>query len=124
MFPIGGRDLAKQLRQLKRMGINVSMLIGVKRIIIEFEEKDIVIEDPQVAVITVKGQKIYQVIPGSEKVVEGPKETAIEISEEDIKFVAEQAGVSIEEARAALLEAGGDIAQAIMLLESKRGSRG
>jgi len=123
VFPIGGRDLAKQLRQLKRMGINVSMLTGVKRIIIEFEEKDIVIENPQVAVITVKGQKVYQVIPGSEKVVEGPKETAVEISEEDIKFVAEQAGVSIEEARAALLEVGGDIAQAIMLLESRRSSR-
>ena len=120
MFPIGGRDLAKQLRQLRRMGIDVSMLTGVKRIVIEFEEKDIIIEDPQVAVITVKGQKIYQIIPGTEKVVEGPKEVAVEISEEDIKFVAEQAGVSIEEARAALLETGGDIAQAIMLLESRR----
>ncbi|RLG88243.1 MAG: nascent polypeptide-associated complex protein [Thermoprotei archaeon] len=102
------------------MGIDVSMLTGVKRIVIEFEEKDIIIEDPQVAVITVKGQKIYQIIPGTEKVVEGPKEVAVEISEEDIKFVAEQAGVSIEEARAALLETGGDIAQAIMLLESRR----
>jgi len=120
VFPIGGRDLAKQLRQLRRMGIDVSMLTGVKRIVIEFEEKDIIIEDPQVAVITVKGQKIYQIIPGTEKVVEGPKEVAVEISEEDIKFVAEQAGVSIEEARAALLETGGDIAQAIMLLESRR----
>ena len=97
MLPIG-RDLAKQLKQLKRLGVNVSMLDNVKRVIIEMEEKDIIIEDPQIALISVKGQKIYQIIPGKETVIEGPKEVSIEINEEDVKFVAEQTGVSLEEA--------------------------
>ncbi len=121
MFPFG-RDLMKQLRQLKRLGIEVSMVSGVKRVIIELEEKDIVIENPQVTVVNFKSQKIYQVVPGTEKVVEAPKEVSVEISEDDVKFIVEQTGVTPEEARQALIEAGGDIAQAIMIIESRRSS--
>jgi len=48
---------------------------------------------------------------------EAPKEEAPEVSEEDVRLVAEQAGVSLEEARRALEEAGGDIAEAILRLQ-------
>ena len=45
-----------------------------------------------------------------------------EISEEDVALVAEQAGVSLEEARRALEETGGDIAAAILRLQGASGS--
>jgi len=48
----------------------------------------------------------------SEKALEG-KPT---IPEEDVQLVAQQANVSLERARAALEETGGDLAQAILLL--------
>ena len=46
------------------------------------------------------------------------KKEALEISlsDEDIKFVAEQAGVSLEKAREALIKTKGDLAEAILLL--------
>jgi len=43
------------------------------------------------------------------------------VTEEDVKLVAEQAGVSLEEAQRALEETGGDLAQAIILLQARKG---
>ncbi|RLE50960.1 MAG: hypothetical protein DRJ21_01085, partial [Candidatus Methanomethylicota archaeon] len=57
------------------------------------------------------------------EVTSAPKEKVeekIEIPEEDIQLVAAQAGVSLEEARKALIEAEGDLAKAILSLTSAR----
>ena len=43
----------------------------------------------------------------------------VQIPEEDVILVAQQANVSLEEARAALEQTGGDLAQAILLLTQK-----
>ena len=57
---------------------------------------------------------------GDIKKLEPTEEKAPDISEEDIRLVAEQAGVTIEEARKALEEAGGDIAAEILRLQETR----
>lgn len=116
------RDLERQLR---RLGVKITDLGGVVSVFIETRDKEIILENPQVIVMEFRGQKIYQIIASSEKIIsteQKPSETK-EISEEDIEFVAQQTGLSKEQARELLVKAGGDIAKAlIMYEESKRSS--
>ncbi len=106
MMP-GGMDPKKMQAMMRQMGIK-SEEIPATTVIIETEEKRMVIEDPQVVKISMQGQESFQ-INGSVKVEE-------KTSAEDIKMVMEQAGCSEREAREALDKSGGDIAQAIILL--------
>ncbi len=104
-------------RMLKRMGMEMAPLEGVQEVILRLPGKQVVMEDPEVFVLDVGGLRIYQVIPGS--VREEPLAEVGErpvIPEEDVQLVAQQAGVSLEEARAALEKTGGDLAKAILLL--------
>ncbi len=106
----------EQQRMMQRMGMQVQQLDDVTRVIIETPSKRIVIDDPEVATVTVQGQTIYQVGGGSvkEEVVSG------QTSVDDAKLVASQAGVSQEKASEALRESAGDLAQAIVLLKQKK----
>jgi nascent polypeptide-associated complex subunit alpha len=91
----------------------------VEEVIIRTPSKEIVIEAPEVAIVNVQGQKIFQVAGG--KVSErAPQRTAgaPKISEEDVQLVAGQTGKSPEQARAALMDSEGDLAKAILLLQS------
>jgi nascent polypeptide-associated complex subunit alpha len=109
-------------RMLKRMGIDVEEIKGVKSVIIVTDDYELLVKDPQVTVMKVQGQKIYQVVgTGEEKVEkgEGVEVTEVEVSEDDVKFVMEQTGASREDALKALKDSGGDIAKAILLLGSK-----
>ena len=106
-------------RQLKKlmdsMGIKSSE-IKAGRVVIEGEDTDIVIENPQVTRIDAKGNVSFQV-SGDVKEVE-KNAPRIEISEDDVKLVMQQAGVSDETlARSALEETNGDIAEAILKLK-------
>jgi len=67
-------------------------------------------------VVRMAGQPIYQVLGEAVEVAEGVEE--LEVSEEDVQLVASQAGVSLEEARRALKESGGDLARAILMLKA------
>lgn len=117
MFPgISPRDLK---RMLKRMGIRVEELSDVKEVSILLKDKKIVIDSPQIIVMKAGGQTIYQIIgvPREEPLVEGEE---VEVSEEDIEFIVSQTGASREEARKALIKAGGDIAEAILILQGEK----
>ncbi len=127
MFPFSGspRDMKRIMRQLQRMGIKMEEMKGVREVVIRLEDKEIVIEAPMVSVIEFGGSKVFNVVGEPGKVAERPlqrEESKVEISEEDVELVAAQAGVSKEEARKALEEAGGDIAKAIVILEERRES--
>jgi nascent polypeptide-associated complex subunit alpha len=104
-------------RMMQRMGLNMDSLQDVEEVIIKTNKKEIVIQEPEVAILNVQGQKMFQVIGGkmSEKTM---KPTSI-ILEEDIRLVADQTGKSLEEARKTLEECEGDLAKAILLLQSK-----
>jgi len=106
----------EQQRMMQQMGMQVQQLDDVTRVIMETPSRRIVIDDPEVATVTVQGQTIYQVGGGSvkEEVVSG------QASVDDAKLVASQAGVSQEEAAEALRQSGGDLAQAIVLLKQKK----
>lgn len=103
---IDPRQLQKMMAQ---MGIKSSE-IPAKRVIIEKEDEKIVIENPSVVSIEQGGMQSYQISGGTVEVVPN-------IPEDDIELVAEQTGASKEEAERVLVEAKGDVAEAILKLK-------
>ena len=90
--------------------------------------RKVLLEGCDVGKLTVQGQETWQIIGASESLSpdemkellqeeKEAEEEVLEISEEDIILVASQAGVNPEEARAALQQAGGEPARAILLLK-------
>jgi len=112
-FRFGSRR--EQERLLKRLGIKLEEIKGVKSVIIETDSERIVFDSPIVTKMVGGPQEIYQIIgePSVEKIGE-----EYVPPEEDVLLVAKQTGKSTEEARKALVATGGDIAQAIVLLQS------
>jgi len=105
-------------RMMQRMGMQVKQVDDVTRVIIESASKRIVIDAPEVAIVTVQGQTVYQVGGGTAR-----EEGLAGVStQEDAKLVASQAGVSVDEAAKALQQSGGDLAQAIIVLKQKKPS--
>lgn len=108
---------------MKRMGMNMDSVPDVQQVIIRTASKDIVIDEPEVAILAVQGQKMYQVI-GGEVSEQAPsqhqpaKAAQPTYSEEDVRLVADQTGKSLEKAKEALEECQGDLAKAILLLQS------
>ncbi|MCD6529447.1 nascent polypeptide-associated complex protein [Candidatus Bathyarchaeota archaeon] len=106
-------------RMMKRMGLTLDTLEGVREVIFKLDDKELVIENPEVSVLKVQGKEIFQVAGEvSERSLSEPEE-AKSFPEEDIQLVAQQSGVSFEEAKAALIECDGDLAKAILLLTQK-----
>ena len=104
---------------MKQMGLKE--IEDVQEVIIRTLEKELVIKEPQVTVMTQAGQKLWQVVGQSaeERPLSGEGEVVAAIPEEDVHLVAQQAGVDVETARAALLDAGGDLAKAILALKTQ-----
>jgi nascent polypeptide-associated complex subunit alpha len=104
---------------MSRMGMSMDAVPDVEQVIIKTSTKEITIEEPEVAILEVQGQKIFQVTGGkiAEKAAER-KAPAPTVPEEDVRLVADQTGKSLEEARKALEESQGDLAKAILLLQS------
>lgn len=97
----------KMKRMMQQMGMDMKELPATE-VIIKLPDKEIVIENPSVNVVTAMGQKTYQIV-GNEKETQ-------KIPQEDVKLVAEQAKVSEEKAREALEKTGGNLAEAILQL--------
>ena len=104
-------------RMMQRMGLSMDAIPNVEQVIIKTSNKEITIETPEVAIMEMQGQKIFQVAGG--KISEKTVEQKLTIPEEDARLVADQTGKSLEEAKKALEECGGDLAKAILLLQSK-----
>jgi nascent polypeptide-associated complex subunit alpha len=107
-------------RMMQRMGLSMGEMPDVQEVIFKTSKKEIVVENPQVAILDIQGQKIFQV--SGEKITERAvekEEAEITIPEEDVRLVADQTGKSMEEAKKALEETDGDLAKAILLLQTK-----
>ena len=132
----GQQFASRQMRRrMQQQGIDMDQ-INATRVIIESQEKTLVIDQPEVVLMKQMGQEIYQVIGEAEEysvgeVRIGEKEEGevVEVIEEskakpvitknDIMLVAAQANVDKEEANAALIDTEGDIAKAILFLKNK-----
>jgi len=107
-------------RMMQRMGVSMGEVPDVQQVVFKTSSKEIIIENPEVAVMEMHGQKIFQVT--GEKIVEKAlekKEEKVTIPEEDVQLVAVTAKVSLEQARVALEQTNGVLAQAITLLQSQ-----
>ena len=114
MMPGGLGNSRQMKRMMKKMGME-SKDIDAEKVIIETSDKRLVFDDAEVVQMRVKGQEMYQIV-GS------PREEALEgkvlIDEDDIKLVSERANVSEEEAKKALEETEGNLAEAIIKLST------
>ena len=106
-----GMDPRQMRRMMQQMGIN-SKEINAKKVIIETDDSDIIIENPNVTEINAQGQISYQ--------ISGNVKEEISIKEDDIKMVMDQTGVSREKALEALKEKEGDLAEAILSLQTEK----
>lgn len=119
-------DSRNARRMMQKMGMQMDEVRNVTRVIIQTPEKEIIIESPMVTSVNVQGQKMYQVTGG--KILERTpqKASSVEttdkkpptIPEEDVLLVAQQANVSIEKARTTLIKYEGDLAKAILILQT------
>jgi len=122
-------------RRMQQQGIDMDQ-IDATRVIIESQDKTLVIDQPEVILMKQMGQEMYQIIGDAEEYSSGeftiedreeaesiaPTEENISkpvITENDIMLVAAQAKVDKEEANAALIDSDGDIAKAIIYLKNK-----
>jgi nascent polypeptide-associated complex subunit alpha len=101
----------KQIQgMMKKMGIS-QVPIDAKRVIIECEDHNIIIDEPSVMKVNMQGQKTFQ-ISGEER-----EESTQAFSDEDVAMVVEKTGKSEKEVREFLENNSGDIALAIMELK-------
>ncbi len=100
-------------RMMQRMGLNMNQL-EVEEVVFRTKDKEIRLENPEVAVLEMQGQKIFQVTGGH--MTETSLEKKPAIPDEDVQLVAQQAKVTLERAQTALEQTNGDLAQAILLL--------
>lgn len=108
MLPVNPKEMEKMLR---RMGIRMEN-IEAEEVVISCEDKEIVIHNPVVQKIDMKGVVSFQ-IQGN---VEERQKAKEKFTEEDVKLVMEKTNASKEDAIKALAEADGDIVEAIMRL--------
>ncbi len=126
----------KMKQMMKQMGIDVEEL-DAERVVIETADgDDLVFDGAQVTKMDAQGQETYQIVGSPDAVadagvggataVEGDADDPAldeaddgddEIPEEDVKLVAQQAGVSKDAAREALEAANGEPARAISDLQ-------
>jgi nascent polypeptide-associated complex subunit alpha len=112
-----GRD-AK--RMMQKMGMKIDEIDGVTEVLIRTATREIIIKEPVVTSVVVQGQRMYQVTGGSSHERTPSAEAAPpEVPEEDVNLVAAQTGKTVDEAKAALKESGGDLAEAILRLKQK-----
>ena len=132
----GQQFASRQMRRrMQQQGIEMDQ-IDATRVIIECQDKTLVIDQPEVILMKQMGQEMYQIIGDAEEYSSGdftieegvhvkslePTEEGISklvITENDIMLVAAQAKVDKEEANAALIDSDGDIAKAIIYLKNK-----
>ena len=108
MFP--GLNPKKIQQVMKQMGI-AQEEIPANRVIIEQEDKNIIINNPSVMKINMQGQENFQ-ISGDVSEEEAEEDT----TQEDIQTIIEKTGCNEEEAKKALKDSNGDLTEAIINL--------
>ena len=107
-------DNRQARRMFDKMGLSMNEIKNVKKVIIQTADKELLLEGASVFEIKAKETRVFQVTAQTvtEVALSAPKYT-----EDDIVLVMTSAEVSRERATAALDEASGDIALAILRLK-------
>lgn len=105
-----GLDPKKMQALMRQMGMSQEE-IPAKRVIIETDNKNIIINEPSVIKIKMQGQTNFQ-ISGDVSEEENLEEE--NSTEDDIQTIMEKTGCSKEKSKEALEKSGGDLADAIL----------
>jgi nascent polypeptide-associated complex subunit alpha len=100
-------------RMLDKMGLEMKDLGDIEEVIIKTENKELYLIKPQVVEMKGKDNTIFQVVATD---IEEKQREVPSLREEDIILVMQQANVMRERAVQALIDAKGDMAQAILTL--------
>lgn len=104
----------KQLEKMaKKMGMQMDNIDAIE-VIIKTADKEIVISNPQVSKVNMMGQETFQI---SGDVSEKSKQP---FTGDDVVMVVSQTGATEEEAKRALGDTNGDLAEAIMMLKKPK----
>mgnify|MGYP003391478839 FL=1 len=96
-------------QMMKQIGMQMEPIEDVQKLVIYTKKGNYIFDSAEVTAMTMQGITTYQVA-GQVRF-----EPAVpEIPDDDVKLVSEQAGVSREAAREALVSCNGDIAEAIL----------
>lgn len=106
---------AQMQRMMSQMGIKTVDMPAEKALFYLKDGTVLELNAPQIVKMTVQGTETYQVV-GHANVLSAT-EKKLEITEEDILLVSQQANISKEKAKKALEESNGDIAEAILKLK-------
>ncbi len=114
MFPgLGGLNPKKMQAMMKQLGMEQEEISASRVTIEKTDGNRIVIENPSVTKISMRGQENFQVSGEAKE-----ENTESEKTQEDIKTIMEKTNVSEEKAKKALEESKGDLAEAILKLSS------
>jgi nascent polypeptide-associated complex subunit alpha len=113
MFP--GINPKKMQAMMKQMGISQDE-IDAARVIIECEDKNIIINNPSVTKIKMQGQENFQISGDISEEEKKEENEEINTTEQDIKTIIEKTNCSEKQAKQALEEANGDLTEAILSL--------
>jgi len=115
MFP--GLNPKKMQAVMKQMGIQ-QQEIDANKVIIETDEKNIIINNPSVTKINMQGQENFQISGDIEEIEASEVEEVEEQNnqEEDIKTIMEKCNCLEQEAKLAYEKAENDLAEAIISL--------
>jgi|TARA_B100001750_G_C15278530_1_gene481235 nascent polypeptide-associated complex subunit alpha len=116
MMPGMGRMNPRMMKKLQKQLQSSTEEIDATEVIIRTKEKELHFSNPSVSAMNLMGQQTYQIVGEPQERSLGGEEDSQSIPNEDIELVASQAGVSNEEAQAALEECGGEPAEAIIKL--------
>ena len=112
MFP--GMNPREMQKAMKRLGIKQEE-IDAEVVIIKTPGKDIIIKNPHVSKVNMMGQETFQIVGD----IEESDRNEVEINEDDVATVMQQANCSKEDALDAIQESNGNLAEAILKLQNK-----
>ncbi|MEM2237486.1 MAG: nascent polypeptide-associated complex protein [Candidatus Caldarchaeum sp.] len=121
MKRLSPRELRRaQERLLKNLGLDVEELGTAEEVVIKLASRQITIRNPLVYSMKTGAEHVIQVVGGEMQEAKAEAKQVYTPTEEDVTLVVSQTGASEEDARAALAEAEGDLAKAILTLRSRR----
>lgn len=117
----GMRVNDRQMKQaMKKMGLKQTAVDGVTEVVIRTRDKEIVITNAEVVCVEMSGTRSYQVTgTETERGAGADGEPGPSFPEEDVNLVMSQTGCDRARAVAALESAGGQPAEAIILVISE-----
>jgi len=117
----GGFDPSQMSQMMEQFGIDMEN-IDAERVEIETADGEtLIFNAPEISVMNAQGQTVYQIIDEPDERIGGSEDgeedvddsEGPEIPEQDVELVAQQASVTAEEAREALEDSDGDLADAV-----------